>query len=174
ALVIVNGHFGNQAPLEQAQACIGLAPLAHSAGPMRGINRVASLLLNGDTGTVRGMLAGMDRARQQPDAPVPTPESAVGEALVRVAIGDTTGALAVVRRALDALPVQSPRVFLSEVSMGAIGRSMLLAATWSARDDAPQARRWLSSVEALWAHADAPLRAEVARVRQLVESDGAP
>ncbi len=156
-------------PLEQAQRCVGFAPIARLSGPVRPLNRAAASLLAGDTAAARAVFANMDRARQRPEAPPPTPEAAVGEALLRATAGDTTGALALLGRSLDALPVQPTRIFAREAAMGAIGRGMLLLAEWSAARDAAAARRRLANVDALWSGADAPLRAEVARVRRLID-----
>lgn len=158
-----------QEPLEHAQACTGLAPLARTSGPLRPINRAASQMLAGDTGAVRAWLAGTDRARTQPGVTSPTPEVAVGEALLRVAIGDSTGALSVLRNSLEALPTHPTRVFIREGAMASIGRAMLLSAEWSIGRDSTAARHWIDRVDALWTAADAPMRAEVARVRRLLE-----
>ena len=159
-------------PLEQAQPCTGLAPLARTTGLVRPINRAAAQLLAGDTASVRAQFAGMDRARSQQGAPPSTPEAAVAEALMRTAIGDTTGALITLQRSLEALPVHPARAFVREGPVGSIGRAMLLSAEWSAGRDPAEARRWIDGVDALWTTADEPLRAEVARVRRLVGSGG--
>ncbi len=159
-----------QEPLEQSQSCTGHAPLARTTGQVRPINRAAAQLLAGDTAAVRTQFATMAQMRIQQGAPSSNPDQAVGEALMRAMVGDTAGALGVLKSSLEALSVHPERMFSREGPMGSIGRAMLLVAEWSAKSDPAVARRWIDGVDALWAAADAPLRAEVRRVRLVVDA----
>ncbi|MHB1097160.1 MAG: serine/threonine-protein kinase [Gemmatimonadaceae bacterium] len=154
-----------QAPLELAQDCTGPGPLAQMSGQVRPITRAAAQLLAGDTASVRGQFAGMDNARARQNAPPAGPDIALGEALMRAAIGDTLGALAPLAASLKAIPVLTDLQFSRETPVASIGRALVVAAELAVGRDPAQSRQWLAQAEALWADADAPVRAQLARVR---------
>jgi hypothetical protein len=116
------------------------------------------------------MYAQLQRTREDAGAPPMLADEAVAIGVQLAAAGDTAAAYRVVTRSLDALPVVQSRFAEMAGPAGALGRAMLLAAEWGARVDAPGSARWLAAVDALWARADAPRRAEVARVRAVVSA----
>jgi hypothetical protein len=95
-------------------------------------------------------------------------DEAVAMGVQLAAAGDTAAAYWLVTRALEALPAANARFAEWGAPAGSLGRGILLAAEWGATVDPPGAARWLAAVEALWARADAPLRADVARVAAVV------
>lgn len=93
-------------------------------------------------------------------------ESSLPEAWLHLADGDTTTALATLRRVLDALPALPPSFLNHELQAGTLARAMAAAAELArATGDDAEARRWSAAVLALWERADAPLQSEVERMR---------
>lgn len=93
-------------------------------------------------------------------------ETSLPEAWLHLADGDTTTALATLRRVLDALPALPPAFLNHELQAGTLARAMAAAAELAraAGDDA-EARRWSAAVLALWERADPPLQSKVERMR---------
>jgi serine/threonine-protein kinase len=158
--------------LEQGLPCLGPAPLAALNTGMirRPTNRGAEALEAGRPASLVAMYAQLQRTREDAGAPPMLADEAVAIGVQLAAAGDTAAAYRVVTRSLDALPVVQSRFAEMAGPAGALGRAMLLAAEWGARVDAPGSARWLAAVDALWARADAPRRAEVARVRAVVSA----
>jgi hypothetical protein len=156
--------------LELALPCLGAEPLAalNTGGVRRPTSRGAEYLVAGTPEPLAAMLAQVERSRQGAGAPPLLADEAVALGVQLAAAGDTAAAYRLVTRALEALPVANARFAEWGAPAGSLGRGMLLAAEWGVAVDPAGAARWLAAVEALWARADAPLRAEVARVAAVV------
>jgi tetratricopeptide (TPR) repeat protein len=156
--------------LELALPCLGAEPLAalNTGGVRRPTSRGAEYLVAGTPEPLVAMLAQVERSRQGAGAPPLLADEAVALGVQLAAAGDTAAAYRLVTRALEALPVANARFAEWGAPAGSLGRGMLLAAEWGVAVDPAGAARWLAAVEALWARADAPLRAEVARVAAVV------
>jgi hypothetical protein len=156
--------------LELGLPCLGAEPLAalNTGAIRRPTTRGAEYLVAGTPEPLVAMFLQVEQSRQRVGAPPLLADEAVAMGVQLAAAGDTTAAYRLLTRALEALPVANARFAESGAPAGALGRGMLLAAEWGVKVDPAGAGRWLSAVEALWARADAPLRAEVTRVAALV------
>jgi tRNA A-37 threonylcarbamoyl transferase component Bud32/tetratricopeptide (TPR) repeat protein len=89
-------------------------------------------------------------------------------AWLRSAMGDTTGAVRQLDRSLGALPSLSAESLRDAATAAAAGRAMVLRADLAnARGELEVRRKWAQAVADLWATADPPLQATVARMRAL-------
>jgi hypothetical protein len=89
-------------------------------------------------------------------------------AWLRSAMGDTTGAVRQLDRSLGALPSLSAESLRDAATAAAAGRAMVLRADLAnARGELEVRRKWAQAVTDLWATADPPLQATVARMRAL-------
>lgn len=97
-----------------------------------------------------------------------SPDFVYLQSWLRVASGDTAGAIAQLDRSLGALPGVNGSALREPGSAAAIVRAMVLRADLAAKTGAgTTAKRWAGAVLILWADADQGLRAEVARMRTL-------
>jgi hypothetical protein len=156
--------------LELGLPCLGAEPLAalNTGGGRRPTTRGAEYLVAGTPAPLVAMFQQVVQMRQRAGAPPLLADEAVAMGVQLAAAGDTAAAYWLVTRALEALPAANARFAEWGAPAGSLGRGILLAAEWGATVDPPGAARWLAAVEALWARADAPLRAEVARVATVV------
>ncbi len=156
--------------LELGLPCLGAEPLAalNTGGMRRPTSRGAEYLVAGTSEPLVAMFLQVEQSRQRAGAPPLLADEAVAMGVQLAAAGDTAAAYRLLTRALEALPVANARFAEWGAPAGSLGRGMLLAAEWGAAVDPAGAGRWLAAVEALWARADAPLRAEVARVAAVV------
>jgi len=122
------------------------------------------MLAAGDAAGVRARLGAMAEAlgTRRPgdrDLSFLFPESAL-----RLALGDTTGALTELDRTLVALEALPPNVLEYPLETGALlGMMRLRAQIAATRGDPRTAAAWRNALAALWAGADPELRAVVAR-----------
>ncbi len=156
--------------LELGLPCLGAEPLValNTGAIRRPTTRGAEYLVAGTPEPLVAMFLQVEQSRQRVGAPPLLADEAVAMGVQLAAAGDTAAAYRLLTRALEALPVANARFAESGAPAGSLGRGMLLAAEWAAAVDPAGAGRWLAAVEALWARADAPLRAEVARVAAVV------
>jgi len=90
------------------------------------------------------------------------------DALARLAMKDSVGALQALTLGLEQLPFITRGVFSSEWTVGSTVRGMALAAEVAdALGDHETAGRWAPGVADLWKHADAELQAQVGRLRAI-------
>ena len=122
------------------------------------------MLVRGDAAGVRARLAAMTEAlgTRRPgdrDLSYVFPESGL-----RLAVGDTTGALAELDRTLVALEALPVNVLVNPEETGALpGMMRLRAQVAAARRDARTAAAWRNALSALWAGAEPGIRASIAR-----------
>jgi hypothetical protein len=90
------------------------------------------------------------------------------DALARLAMRDSVGALQALTLGLEQLPFITRGVFSSEWTVGSTVRGMALAAEVAdALGDHETAGRWAPGVADLWKHADAELQPQVGRLRAI-------
>ena len=88
------------------------------------------------------------------------------EAWLLLQVGDTTGATRQLDASLTALPALGPFVLDYVQDAAFLVRAMALRSDLASKSgDQHTAERWAGAVSELWAGADAPLQAEVARMR---------
>jgi hypothetical protein len=110
------------------------------------------------------------RAGGRPLAAGPEPgmDAVVVDALARLAMKDSLGALQALTLGLDRLPYITRGVFSSEWTIGSTVRGMALAAEVAdALGDREAARRWAPGIADLWKNADAELQPQVERLRAI-------
>jgi DNA-binding SARP family transcriptional activator len=122
------------------------------------------MLAGGDAAGVRARLAAMAEAlgtRRPGDRDL---SYLFPEAALRLAVGDTAGALTELDRTLVALEALPINVIDKPVETGALlGMMRLRAQVAAARGDARTAATWRNALAALWADADPRLRSSVGR-----------
>jgi len=135
------------------------------------VSRLVSMqqaLAKGDMTGLRAQLASLvadTRAQRPGDISL---DFAYQYAWIRVAGGDTAGAVAQLDRTLGALPSIGAVSLREPASAAAAGRAMALRAELAAsRGEIDDQRKWAQSVADLWATADQPLQPVVARMRIL-------
>lgn len=154
-------------PVGLALACTGVSAAAVLDRPSTPHVGAARALALGRADEANARLAAIDQQRARGGTP-DTIEWAAIESAVRLAVGDTARAIAILRRSLEALPVAPVTFLIGEGSAGAIGRVMATLADLSvATGDADGARRYANSVVELWSTADPALAATVARMRAI-------
>ena len=132
-------------------------------------------LAHGDTGAVRKELERQASFRTRARAGDVAMNGTYGEAYVLLQLRDTAAALAVLDHSLHALPTLGSYLLQQPEQVGCAVRAMVLRADLASRaGDRDAAARWGSAVSTLWAHADAPLRATVARMRELATGGRKP
>jgi hypothetical protein len=95
-------------------------------------------------------------------------DAVILDASVRLAIGDSVGALRELTQALDRIPIVGRGLLSSEWSTGATVRGMAMAADIAAGiGEDETARRWSAAITALWRVADPELLPRVARLRAI-------
>jgi tetratricopeptide (TPR) repeat protein len=124
-----------------------------------------------DTATVRAVLDTLHAARVDMRPGDVAITGTYLEGRIRLALGDSTGAVQVLGRSLNALSTLGSGL-LSNVDQAAslVGAMALRADLADRAGDAATARRWGAAVVALWAGADdATLRGTVGRMRELAQ-----
>jgi tetratricopeptide (TPR) repeat protein len=101
----------------------------------------------------------------------PPIDAALPEARLWLELRDTVQALALLRRAIDAVPSYEPRVLTEQGRVGALVRGMALRAELERlRGDPSRARAWAAAVVQLWSGADDELQPLVRRMQSLARS----
>ena len=130
------------------------------------------MVAGGDTAAAAVALASSsDLASAMPGGSIPF--SLVWmESHVRLAVGDTTGAVTQLDRVLTSLRTQD--VLLTTMTQaGALLRSMALRAELAAAaGDTATARRWAGMVATLWADGEEPARSVAARMNAILARGG--
>lgn len=155
-------------PLSMLAPCTGGKS---SLGIEAGSNRLLKLqqaFAKNDTRALNSLLQGVveDAKTQRPgDMSL---EFTYQVAWLRSAMGDTTGAVRLLDRALGALPSLSAASLRDAAAAAAAGRAMVLRAEIAtAQGDVEQRRKWALAVADLWATADGPLQPVVAKMKAL-------
>lgn len=154
-----------------ALPCLGPSVLTTLHEPGRSLPMWARAFDPADTGFA-AEYAARERARP-PEAR--GSESGVDgiilDASVKLALGDSAGALRALTLALDRIPIVNRAALSSEWSTGSTVRGMALAAEIAAGlGDGETARRWSSAIVALWRNADSELQPQVTRLRAIAKS----
>ncbi|HET9426219.1 MAG TPA: serine/threonine-protein kinase [Gemmatimonadaceae bacterium] len=154
-----------------ALPCLGPSVLTTLREPGRSLPMWARAFDPADT-AFAGEYAIRERAR-----PAHSPGSEAGvdgvilESSVKLALGDSVGALRMLTLALDRIPVLGRGALMSEWSVGATTRGMALAAeTAAGLGDRETAHRWSTAVVTLWRNADPELRPQVERLRAIARA----
>ena len=154
-------------PAVLAFAGAGPSPL-HGEDPGSSyLLRLQGLLSRGDTAGARAGLAAVARQRAQLTGAAGI-DATYQEARLFLALGDTTGAVAMLDAPLNALPSLGSHLLDEVPQAAALGRAMALRAELAASvGDDETARRWAARVLVLWDGADAVLHPSVQRMRAL-------
>jgi hypothetical protein len=100
-------------------------------------------------------------------------DAVVVDALARLAMKDSAGALQALTFGLDRIPLITRGVFSSEWVVGSMPRGMALAAGIAdGLGNREVAHRWATAVVALWSQADPELQPEVHRLRDIAIRTG--
>ncbi|MGE5803704.1 MAG: protein kinase domain-containing protein [Gemmatimonadota bacterium] len=130
---------------------------------------------HGDTAAARAELARQASLRTRARAGEPAINGTYAEAGVLLQLRDTAAAVAALDLSLQALPTLGTYLLEQPEQIGCAIRAMVLRAELAARaGDRATAARWGGAVATMWIHADAPLRATVARMRQLTNAREEP
>jgi len=152
--------------------CLGPEWIALIPQPLTPPVQVARALELGDTARARGILAGLDAARQRGLPAVPTADQVVAEAIVRLQSGDSAGARRVLLHGIESLPLAPNQFLHNEVPAAALPRMLALAAELEAvTGDRATARRWARGALALWRTADPELGPAVARLHPIAAEE---
>lgn len=125
----------------------------------------------GDTAAVRSRLQALSRARRHRTPGTVSPDFALQEAQLYLALGDSAAAAAQLDDLLMGLPSLGRDLFSQPLQAGALVRAMALRARLA--DHAGErelSRRWAASVLRLWREAESSLGPEVAAMRQLARA----
>jgi len=174
------GHFVAESQERELRRAVKTRPLSmlapctngeSSLGVEAGSNRLLKLqqpFARGDTRTLNSLLDGVSNdAKTQRPGDVSL-DFTYQVAWLRSAMGDTTGAVRQLDRSLGALPSLSAESLRDAATAAAAGRAMTLRAELAnVRGEAEVRRKWAQAVADLWATADPPLQAVVARMRRL-------
>jgi hypothetical protein len=118
-----------------------------------------------DTAAARRRLMKIDAAYGPTS---PRIDAALPEARLWLQLGDSARALALLRRALDAVPSYEPRVLAEQGRVGALVRGMALCAELNRARGNPSGDRALAAaVVQLWSGADGGLQPVVRRMQTL-------
>jgi len=132
-------------------------------------------LAHGDTAAVHHELARQATFRTRARAGDVAINGTYSEAYVLLQLRDTAAAVATLDHSLSALATLGSYLLEQPEQAGCAVRAMALRAELAARaGDRDAAARWGSAVSTLWAHADAPLRATVTRMRELATGGRKP
>jgi tetratricopeptide (TPR) repeat protein len=125
-------------------------------------------LAHGDTAAARAELGRQTGLRTRARAGEPAINGTYAEAGVLLQLGDTAAAIAALDLSLQALPTLGTYLLEQPEQIGCAIRAMVLRADLAQRaGDRATAGRWGDAVSTMWVHADAPLRATAARMREL-------
>ena len=115
-------------------------------------------------------LARQASLRTRARAGEPAINGTYAEAGVLLQLRDTAAAIAALDLSLQALPTLGTYLLDQPEQIGCAIRAMVLRADLAARaGDRATAARWGGAVSTMWIHADAPLRATVARMSELTK-----
>jgi tetratricopeptide (TPR) repeat protein len=125
-------------------------------------------LAHGDTAAVRKELERQASFRTRARAGDVAIHGTYAEAYILLQLGDTAAAVATLDHSLHALPTLGSYLLEQPEQVGCAMRAMVLRADLAARaGDRATAARWGGAVTTMWVHADPPLRATTARMREL-------
>jgi hypothetical protein len=120
--------------------------------------RAQRAFLAGDASSARTILTNVASSRAQPGTDQLTPDAALPEARLWLALRDTTKAEYVLDASLAALRTSSPGMLEDPIIAGSVPRVVALRARLAlSRGDANAARRWGVVLQRLWQHADPAL-----------------
>jgi hypothetical protein len=155
-----------------ALPCLGPSVMTVMREPGRMLKSWAPAYDARDT-AFAAMFAARSRGRPIATGPDVAMDAAMVEALARLAMKDSIGALQALAVGLDRLPFVHRGVFSGEWVVGASARGMALAAELaSALGDTQTAHRWAPGIAAMWKNADPELQPVVARLQAIaVKSD---
>lgn len=145
-----------------------LAGLADDPPPSEYLLVLQTAFRHGDTALVRSRLQTLTRARRYRTPGTVSPDFALQEAQLYLALRDSAAAAARLDDLLVGLPSLGRDLFSQPLQVGALVRAMSLRARLadqSGRRDL--SRRWAASVLRLWRRAESSLGPEVAAMRQL-------
>ena len=151
-----------------ALPCVGPSVMSTMREPGRLLQSWAPAYDPRDT-AFAAMFAARSRGRPMA-APGADPgmDAVIVEALARLAMKDSVGALQAVTLGLDRMPFIHRGVFSGEWTIGATARGMAMAAELAnALGDVQAAHRWASGSAALWKHADPELQSVVGRLQEI-------
>ena len=130
-------------------------------------------MAHGDTAAARAELARQAGLRTRARAGDVAINGTYAEAGVLLQLRDTAAAIAVLDFSMQALPTLGTYLLEQPEQIGCAIRAMVLRADLASRaGDRATAARWGSAVATMWADADAPLRATVARMQELAKGRG--
>ncbi|MEO5567855.1 MAG: serine/threonine-protein kinase [Gemmatimonadaceae bacterium] len=154
-----------------ALPCVGETIRSTMKEPSRSVVHWARAFNPGDT-AFAGEFAARARARPMRVAGAePGIDNVMLDAVVKLAMKDSAGALRELTLALDRIPLSGRGLLATEWAVGSTVRGMALAAELAAAlGDQETARRWASAVVALWKKADPELQPQVARLRAIAKS----
>jgi tetratricopeptide (TPR) repeat protein len=156
----------------QAPCTSGRAALTIQQPTGNNLLKMQRAFASSDSRTLRSLLAVVSNgARTQRPGDIAL-DFTYQIAWLRVASGDTAGAIRQLDRALGSLPSMSAPALREPASAASVGRSMALRAELAAaRGEVENRQKWAAALVELWATADAPLQSTVARMRLLAAPD---
>jgi len=160
--VLATRAFSLLTPCTQGKSALRIV------SPRDRLYRMQQAFARGDLRSVRATvdtLSDMRRASRPGDL---TLDYTYQEAWLKMAMGDTAGAIQQLDLALGALPILSG-IALKEVgAAAAVGRAIALRAELAnSQHDGSAAKKWAAAFVALWSGADAELQPSVSRMREL-------
>jgi tetratricopeptide (TPR) repeat protein len=148
---------------------VEVANLEIPASPPRSyLRRYQYYLQKGDTATLRSALDSLKRIRTYTRPAEVSLDGVYHEAVLTLALRDTSGAVRQLDQVLNALPAAGLDLIRWTGSSGSLVRAMMLRAQLAARlGDVTTARRWAGAAAILWAKADPGLQAGVDSMRRI-------
>jgi hypothetical protein len=154
-----------------ALPCLGTSATASLREPSRSLQAYMRAWDPNDTAFPEEFAAQLRARPQRPVGPEQGVDGVIVEALVKVAIKDSIGALRSLTLSLDRIPMMGRGILMSEWTVGSIPRGMALAAELAAAlGDRETAQRWASAVVTLWRNADPELQPQVERLREILKA----
>jgi serine/threonine protein kinase len=135
--------------------------LRRTTTPLSTVSRAEAAWFRGDSARARALLDRFSRTTQSTLPGDLTPDVALTEARLRLAMGDTVGARLTLDRTLSEARYYAPMSNYEREGNALIIGSLIRAAALRAKvTEAREARRWKSAIDELWSHADQALRSE--------------
>lgn len=154
-----------------ALPCLGTSATAALREPSRSLQAYMRAWDPNDTAFAADFAAQLRARPQRPIGPEQGVDGVIVEAMVKVAIKDSIGALRTLTLSLDRIPMMGRGVLISEWTVGSIPRGMAVAAELAAGlGDRETAQRWASAVVTLWRDADPELQPQVDRLREILKA----
>ncbi len=145
-----------------------LSVLQHDPPASEYLLALQAVFRRGDTALVRSRLQGLTQARRYRTPGTVSPDFALQEAQLYLALRDSTAAAARLDDLLVGLSSLGRDLFSQPLQTGALVRAMALRARLADRSGQRDlSRRWAASVLRLWRHAESSLGPEVTAMRQL-------